>query len=103
MAPSPPRFDFCVSALDNADFLQALVKAGQRRCERFGGPATEQARLDQEIYRKGRKVTERQLKELALSTHDTCPRWNYTLTPKAHSLSATLFSSAAVSGPQVKW
>lgn len=41
-----------------------------------------EARLDQEIYRKGRKVTDRQLKELALSTHDVCPRWNYTLTPR---------------------
>jgi Rhodopirellula transposase DDE domain len=41
-----------------------------------------EARLDQGIYRKGRKVTDRQLKELALSTHDVCPRWNYTLTPR---------------------
>ena len=40
------------------------------------------AHLDQGIYRKGRKVTERQFKELALSTHDVCPRWNYTLTPR---------------------
>lgn len=40
------------------------------------------AQLDQEIYRKGRKVTERQLKALALCTHDICPRWNYTLTPR---------------------
>jgi len=38
-----------------------------------------EAHLDQGIYRKGRKVTERQLKELALSTHNICPRWNYTL------------------------
>ncbi len=38
-----------------------------------------EAHLDQGIYRKGRKVTDRQLKELALSTHDICPRWNYTL------------------------
>jgi hypothetical protein len=38
--------------------------------------------LDQGIYRKGRKVTERQLKELALSPHDICPRWNYTLTSR---------------------
>jgi Rhodopirellula transposase DDE domain len=43
---------------------------------------TVEAQLDQEIYRKGRKVTERQLKELALSTHDVCPRWNYTITPR---------------------
>jgi Rhodopirellula transposase DDE domain len=38
--------------------------------------------LDQRIYRKGRKVIARQLKELALSTHDICPRWNYTLAPR---------------------
>jgi hypothetical protein len=43
---------------------------------------TVEARLDQEIYRKGRKVAERELKELSLSTHDVCPRWNYTLTPR---------------------
>jgi hypothetical protein len=41
-----------------------------------------EADLDQGIYRKGRKVTDRQLKDLALSTHDICPRWNYTLTPR---------------------
>jgi Rhodopirellula transposase DDE domain len=41
-----------------------------------------EAYLDQGIYRKGRKVTERQLKELALSTHDICPRWNYSLSPR---------------------
>jgi hypothetical protein len=41
-----------------------------------------EAYLDQGIYRKGRKVTARQLKELALSTHDICPRWNYTLSPR---------------------
>jgi hypothetical protein len=40
------------------------------------------AQLDHEIYRKGRKVTERQLKELALSPHEVCPRWNYTLSPR---------------------
>jgi hypothetical protein len=41
-----------------------------------------EARLDQEIYRKGRKVTERQQEELALSAHNVCPRWNYTLSPR---------------------
>lgn len=41
-----------------------------------------EAQLDQGIYRKGRKVTKKQLKELALSTHDVCPRWNYTLSPR---------------------
>jgi DDE family transposase len=43
---------------------------------------TVEAQLDREIYRKGRKVTERQLKQLALSPHDICPNWNYTLAPR---------------------
>jgi hypothetical protein len=41
-----------------------------------------EACLDQKIYKKGRKVTERQLNELVLTPHDVCPRWNYTLTPR---------------------
>jgi hypothetical protein len=41
-----------------------------------------EAHLDRGIYRKGRKATDRQLKELALCTHDVCPRWNYTLAPR---------------------
>jgi Rhodopirellula transposase DDE domain len=40
------------------------------------------AELDWRIYRKGRKVTEQQLRELALSAHDVCPRWNYCLSPR---------------------
>jgi DDE family transposase len=46
---------------------------------------TVEAQLDQTMYRKGRKVTERQLTELAVSAHDICPRWNYTLTPRSNS------------------
>jgi hypothetical protein len=41
-----------------------------------------EARLDQGIYRKGRKVTDRELKQLAVSPHDVCPRWNYTIAPR---------------------
>jgi hypothetical protein len=41
-----------------------------------------EAQLDRGVYRKGRKVTEQQLKELELSTHDECPRWNYSLAPR---------------------
>jgi Rhodopirellula transposase DDE domain len=41
-----------------------------------------EAYLDHGIYRKGRKVTDRQLKELALSAHEICPRWNYTVAPR---------------------
>jgi transposase len=42
-----------------------------------------EARLDQGNYRKGRKVTERELAKLSVSAHDVCPRWNYTLTPRS--------------------
>jgi hypothetical protein len=41
-----------------------------------------EARLDQGIYRKGRKVTEKQMAQLALFAHNVCPRWNYTLSPR---------------------
>jgi hypothetical protein len=40
------------------------------------------ARLDQGVYRKGRKVTDKEMARLALSAHDVCPRWNYTLAPR---------------------
>jgi len=42
-----------------------------------------QAYLDQGIYRRGRKVTDKQMEELMLSRHDVCPRWNYTLAPRS--------------------
>jgi hypothetical protein len=42
-----------------------------------------EARLDEGIYKKGRKVTSKQLAALALSSHEICPRWNYTLKPRA--------------------
>lgn len=41
-----------------------------------------EASLDRTLYRKGRKVTDKQMKTLALSAHDVCPTWNYTLTPR---------------------
>jgi hypothetical protein len=41
-----------------------------------------EAYLDEQIYRKGRRVTEEQLRGLALSEDDICPRWNYTLAPR---------------------
>ncbi len=41
-----------------------------------------EARLDRTLYRKGRKTTDKQMKQLALSAHDVCPTWNYTLVPK---------------------
>jgi Rhodopirellula transposase DDE domain len=44
-----------------------------------------EAYLDKKIYRNGRRVTEEQLRELALSEDDICPRWNYTLAPRPKS------------------
>lgn len=41
-----------------------------------------EASLDRTLYRKGRKVTDKQMKTLALSAHDVCPTWNYTLAPR---------------------
>jgi hypothetical protein len=41
-----------------------------------------EAHLDAQIYRNGRRVTAEQLKGLALSEDDICPRWNYTLAPR---------------------
>ncbi|RXG84495.1 ISAzo13-like element transposase-related protein [Bradyrhizobium zhanjiangense] len=46
---------------------------------------TVETELDEGMYRKGRTATERQLRELALSPHDVCPRWNYTFTPRLTS------------------
>jgi hypothetical protein len=43
-----------------------------------------QAYLDQGIYRRGRKVTDKQMEQLNLSRHDVCPRWNYTLAPRSN-------------------
>jgi hypothetical protein len=40
-----------------------------------------EAHLDQQVYPKGRKVSERQINSLAIAHHEVCPRWNYTLAP----------------------
>jgi hypothetical protein len=40
------------------------------------------ARLDAGVYRKGLKVSPRELAELELTRHDTCPEWNYTIRPR---------------------
>jgi hypothetical protein len=38
--------------------------------------------LDNRIYPKGRKVTQKEMRQLALQSHEICPRWNYTLNPR---------------------
>jgi hypothetical protein len=38
--------------------------------------------LDDRIYPKGRKVSQKDMRQLALQSHEICPRWNYTLNPR---------------------
>jgi hypothetical protein len=40
------------------------------------------ARLDESIYRKGIKVSRQDMDLLQLRKHDTCPAWNYTISPR---------------------
>jgi len=44
-----------------------------------------EAELDQEVYSRGRKVTNQQLNTLVLTKHDVCPQWNYTLSPRPNT------------------
>jgi hypothetical protein len=47
------------------------------------------ARLDDETYPKGQKVTREEMDRLSLNHHDVCPQWNYTLSPSAGSTAVT--------------
>jgi hypothetical protein len=41
-----------------------------------------QALLDTENYKIGIKISDKQMKELNLTSHETNPKWNYTIEPK---------------------
>jgi hypothetical protein len=43
---------------------------------------TVKAHLDEGIYRKGQKVTREDVKLLSVKHHETCPEWNYTISPR---------------------
>jgi hypothetical protein len=43
---------------------------------------TVKACLDEGIYRKGQQVTREDMATLNLRLHDTCPEWNYTISPR---------------------
>jgi hypothetical protein len=66
--------------LRSLDLMLAFIRGTTTRAG-----LTVEAQLDRGIYRKGRKVTKQQLKELALSPHAVCPHWNYTLAPRLAS------------------
>jgi hypothetical protein len=40
------------------------------------------AHLDDRIYPKGRKVTQKEVRQLALQSHEICSHWNHTLNPR---------------------
>jgi transposase len=63
--------------LRSIDAMLALIRGTTTRT----GLKVE-AWLDQAVYPKGRKTTDRQLAELAVYAHDVCPKWNYTIWPR---------------------
>ena len=38
--------------------------------------------LSRKIYRKGRKVNDKEMSNLRLLHHEICPLWNYTISPR---------------------
>ncbi len=38
--------------------------------------------LCKEVYEKGKKVTEEEMKRILLARHPLCPSWNYTIVPR---------------------
>ena len=40
------------------------------------------AAVDEAVYRRGVKVSDAEMKALEIRCHDTCPQWNYTLSPR---------------------
>jgi hypothetical protein len=40
------------------------------------------AAVDEAVYRKGVRVSDAERKALKVRHHDTCPQWNYTLSPR---------------------
>src|SRR5262249_15138845 len=71
---SPISMNWAGQPLRDLDTMLAYIR-GTTTCT---GLRVE-ARIDRAIYRKGRKVTSHEFKELALSKHEPCPAWNYTL------------------------
>jgi hypothetical protein len=46
---------------------------------------TVKARLDRRTYKRGVKVTQKEMKALNLKSHDFHGEWNYTISPKRHT------------------
>ena len=42
------------------------------------------AQLDRRRYATKIKVSDREMKELNITRHKTCPNWNYTITPRTN-------------------
>ena len=39
------------------------------------------ARLDEETYPKGQKISKEEMRAINIKPHDVCPNWNYTISP----------------------
>ena len=46
------------------------------------------ARLDEATYKKGQKVTAKDVSRMHVKYHDTCSDWNYTLSPTKRTSAA---------------
>jgi hypothetical protein len=46
------------------------------------------ADLDENTYPNGQKVTRQAMEELKLERHEVCPTWNYTISPRSHTMPA---------------
>jgi hypothetical protein len=40
------------------------------------------ATLIEKTYKKGQKVSQKQMDQLNIERHSVCPKWNYTLSPR---------------------
>ena len=65
-----------VSLMSFDHVLQAIRQTKTKSGLRVG------ATLVRKQYNTGVKVTDREMKELTFERHETCPQWNYTITPR---------------------
>lgn len=76
---SPISINWAGRPLCDLDSMLAFIRGTTTE----GGLKVE-ACLDQQVYRKGRQVNDRQLEKLSLYAHEVCPTWNYTLMPRTN-------------------
>jgi hypothetical protein len=73
----PISVNWAGEPLRSVERLLALV----RGTTTTGGLAVTAA-ADERVYATRRRVSDAEMKELRIRHHDTCPRWNYTISPR---------------------